>query len=76
MTVIVPIDSSRRGFPCRAFGCHEAFVPSQADSFVQLLAASARRTEHELTVHGLAPAAAGSGRLRPVAAHQYPDDVA
>jgi len=40
------------GFPCRYLGCDESFSVSDQTSMPALLAASARRTEHELSAHG------------------------
>lgn len=73
----IPINTSLSGFPCRGFHCRQAFLPSQTDSIVALLAASARRTEHELTAHGLVPADMGRlVRLRPNQSPHQPDDAA
>ena len=40
------------GFPCRFGGCDECFTVNDQASMSALLAASARRSEHETTVHG------------------------
>ena len=40
------------GFPCRVNGCFEAWHVEDPKAMASLLAASAERTAHELTVHG------------------------
>jgi hypothetical protein len=39
------------GFPCRFPGCEVRFAVPESDSMPALLAASGRRTEHEISAH-------------------------
>jgi hypothetical protein len=58
------------GFPCRFGGCDECFTVSDQTSMPALLAASALRSQHEVTVHGYAHVQLEENRRSPYAPAQ------